>query len=525
MSDLGTQLQELLRHDASGAPLVTTTPPSLAPRVRRRQLRTILTGGTIAVLIVLGSFAGIGAIRDRDDRLIVGPGSEPTRTATVAGVTISTPRSWHLIDRALGQRETDDGSATTIDVLEVANFDPGIDRSVCGSELPRTGAALWLGIAADPSTDGLQVWPVDLSTGSGAGCGPGLNARFVGTRDGIPFVAWVGFGAEVSASDRDAMLSVVASLRFSRDVDGTVFAEQPAYVIASGTDDDGPWLLETRPTDLNLELELARIGGRSGTGDFGTPEPPIEGWAFGAVTPDAIRLEFHPDMGGSSFDAMIVPAPPSFDVDFNLFYVERPSDMPRSGTWVATAADGTILGRHGSGGPAAAPPPEGSAPQVTEGPHDAGPTYAYRTTVETLPDAWRLSVLVAAAGERRSMADVVWSGTVPRSAIGHDGSSLNAVIVDVSDHSAGDEVIVLAFVPAGTAVVEVDMGNGGASIGPWGASSRNVVHLRGDAGPVELVAFATGIDPAPFGPIATVSALGADGRVLLQARIDWRLGD
>jgi hypothetical protein len=527
MNDIGPKLKDVFEADASHAPLATAAPASLRRRVRRRQARTALVGGSLAIAVAVASFAGATAL-DRRDRRVAGPEPERTRTASIAGVTISIPASWHLIDRALGQRPNDD---TTLDVLEVANFDPGIGDPVCGTDLPPTGAALWLGIGggrADAAHDELPVWPVDLTSGTSEPCGSGLQGRFLGESGGLPFTAWVGFGRDVSTADRDAMLRVVSGLAFERDLDGTVYAETPAYVIGGGTDAEGPWLLETRPTDANLEIELARPGGRSGMGDFGVPEEPIQGWAFGAVTTDAARMEFRPRDGGPIVEAKIAVPPLSFGVDFNLFFVEDPAGLPRSGTWVAIADDGTILAQHGRGGVALPPPdePTGTPPseRVLEGPHDATADVAYWSTVEVVPDGWRLSVLVADADAGRGSADVAWTGVVPRSAVGTDGSSLNAVVVDVSQRSNRDEVIAFAFVPPGTAELYVDMEGGGGGIGLAGSPPRGAVRLQGEAGAVDLVAFATSIVGGSFGPIATVSARNEDGDPLLEAEIDWRSG-
>jgi hypothetical protein len=373
MSDLETRIRATLQGDATRAPLVAEPPARLRQRVRRRQAGTGLLAAITGVALVTASFAGIRALSAPD---IDGVPAEQRyeifeRTADVAGVTITSPSDWFLIDQA-HQLSRDPEPGTTLPILQLSNFDPGLDEPLCGAELPSRGVALT--IAMEPYAVELgpqdRRWPTELVDVESSDCGPGKVARFFASvgESSPSYFLWVGFGADVSDEDRNTVLRAVASLEVAPEK-RSLYGDGPAYVVAGGEDRGAPWLLELSPSLANVRLWLVTLEGTTGLGSFTVPSIPIEGDAFGAVTEEAARVEFRPTDGSSPIAARIVPLPPSMPFDFDLFYFEDPfAVFPAEGFTVAVAEDGTVLDREST---VVSPNPPAEAPHEPPMPPDA----------------------------------------------------------------------------------------------------------------------------------------------------------
>jgi hypothetical protein len=373
MSDLESRIRTLLEEDATRAPLVAGPPRRLRQRVRRRQAGTGFLAAITGVVLVTASIAGIRALSAPDiDGLPAEQRYETfERNADVAGVTITSPSDWFLIDQA-HQLSRDPEPGTVLPILQLSNFDPGLDEPLCGAELPSRGVALT--IATEPYAADLgpqdQRWPTELVDVESSDCGPGKVARFFASvgESSPTYFMWVGFGAEVSDEDRDTVLGAVASLEVALEK-RPLYGDGPSYVVAGGEDRGAPWLLELSPSRANVDLRLVTPDGTTELGDFTVPSIPIEGTAFGAVAEEAARVEFRLADGGGPEAARIVPLPPSMPYDFDLFYFEDPFAVISSeGFTAAIDDDGTVLDREAT---VVSPNPPAEAPHEPPMPPDA----------------------------------------------------------------------------------------------------------------------------------------------------------
>jgi hypothetical protein len=420
MNDLENDLRELLQRKAGEARATTGAPERVMARGRRRQVGTVFVGLLTTGLLVLASIAGVrGLLRADHGETPGGARRAPfTRTATIEGITVTSPSDWALIDEWPLARSTitsysasscsgtatvgpDGGTSSSrqtcsqeakpspvavpagLPVLQLTSSDLGLGTTICGS-----GAA-----GGDSATAGLYVaMNVDAmqrgdfhpgepgtldpnATPTSGPCGMGHYATFATT--GAVYFAFASFGSSAPPKTTRALADAfdsmkVASVQLQGSPEST-----PGYVVAGGTSASGEaWRLEVRPTAANVDMELiTAAGGASGVADFGVPEKAnleVSGGAgsilFGAITKEASRVELRPDGGGPIVQGTIFSLPTSIDAPFDGFFLDSGSDVVgrRSGQVVAVGPGGD-LPEPANGGAGQTP---GSV--VTTGPTEPG---------------------------------------------------------------------------------------------------------------------------------------------------------
>jgi hypothetical protein len=391
-TDIERELRELFREKAGEAPTGTfdtsgVTPREVLRRGRRRQVGTVLGSAAIALVLIVGSVAGLNAVlRGEEDPFTTGDYEVFERTATIEAFTVTSPSDWYLVNdwplsmqMAVGSGSAS-GSCTAappgagqpspvctssepsvqleplpqgLPMFQLSNVDMGLDAVSCGQDLPTDGAVLYIGLdyeraifgAKEPS---IGPWPVGLPEQDVAGgpCGTGRYATF--SVNGEPFFAWVGFGEGVTDADRSTTLAAYESMT-ADDAWEPVPPEQttPAYVIAGGVNQDrDDWRLEVQPSQENVRLSLVGASLVAASSDFVVPRSVIE-WAatdpiFGAITKQAVAVEFRSkDDPSVAIAGMIVPLPPSMPFDFDLFFIEGTAGI--DGEAVALGPDGEVI--------------------------------------------------------------------------------------------------------------------------------------------------------------------------------------
>lgn len=402
MNDVEHDLRELLDRKAGSVGTVAPRlPDGVRARSRRRQLATTAVGAVTAVAIGVVSLAGLRAIdRAQPDGAV--PVDDPwagytvfERTATIETLTLTTPSDWYLVNQwPMGARASNgsasseasgdcdltippDGQAptgdcgspqpsdqrvgsTTLPLLVLANVDLGLGRSAClDGGLPLDGEEAVLEVAIDTvavdqieagAGPDLPAWPIGFDEGTVASgpCGEGHYARFQVGR--YPYVAWVGFGPDVTDEDRRSLFDLASTMRIDARafIQGTL-EETPGYVIAGGENAAGQWRLELRPSTsdaptANVDLSVVSPEGGAGAGDFTVPGGALIVQAggdpvFGAVTKDAAGVEIRSNLLLPGSAATIVPLPPSLPFDFDLFFGSHEGDAPPTAVPVDAAGD------------------------------------------------------------------------------------------------------------------------------------------------------------------------------------------
>jgi hypothetical protein len=401
MNDTERDLRELLQtkaREVGAAPRVT---PDVLRRGRRRQVGTVAVAGITALAVLATAVVSLRDLNRADaDAVPGGPNGNPAFTATIQDFTLTVPQGWTLIDQwsiganmAVGASEGSSSSCVGqpveagtgknaptdpsvsvctneekqseppptpptiplggLPILTLSNDDPGLGGSVCnaGGALPSTSATLYIGLDYGVmSTAGWEnnvpAWPHplvkvlegDLSVEQ-MPCGPGGYSSF--QTGGTPYIAWAGFGSEVTDSDRQALLDVFDGMRVSDDEISGPNDETPGYVLTGAGPD---WSIEVRPTDVNVDMGYREPGGHaSGVGDFGVPDVPIEagtanGVVFGAVTFDAERVELRPADGSAPVAGSILQLPNSLGAPFDAFVITSGV----AGRIVAVGPDGDL---------------------------------------------------------------------------------------------------------------------------------------------------------------------------------------
>ncbi|MBI2238036.1 MAG: hypothetical protein HYU54_05860 [Actinobacteria bacterium] len=371
MNDLEQELRELLETKARESRIAPPAPKRVLRRARRRQVGVALVTAVTVAAVVTGSIAGLSAIRGpTPGQRIVGAPAEPRTTTLPAGLTVTYPSNWLLVDpwtlaaqTAVSAGNSGSGSAAQapradapggLPALQLSNVDLGL-RPVCETgSLPDDGAVLYIGYdLGAPHEPGLALpaWPAELSAGPGP-CGHGYYARF--TADGNPYVAFASFGQSASGADRQVVLEAFAGLRFVPvDVSNSGW-DTPAYVVASGTAGGQPWNIEAHPRPGNVVLRFdtptsptftgGAVSGFTSADQAGAANiafalgdgPNSEVVIFGAVVKSAVRVT------ADRVEGRLVPMPPSFDLPFKVFLVDVPTPNMEllGGTVTGFDADG-----------------------------------------------------------------------------------------------------------------------------------------------------------------------------------------
>ena len=351
MNDVERRIRDILAHDASRAPLVEQMPDRVLPRVRRRQTGMAVVAALTTVAVIAGVLVVMRNLEPVEPpRPLVGPtvppvpaGTRPVfqRTATIGGLTVTSPSDWYLVDY-WGDWNPDATSldSNAIPLLELTNFDAGLSSPVCEAgadvshRLPADGVAIFVTVGNDGS-DGTDL------------CGGGIERALPGTVGSTPYRAVMTLGPEVSDEDRAAAEEIWSSMAW----DGLTFyarGRSPRYVLDGWQDGSTSSLLEAVPSAQNVELSLIEVDG-NGSGEstvenVDVPEKhAIEGDTFGAVTEEAARVEYRRAGAPTTLAARLIDLPPTLDAPFDAYVVERP---PKGGPFEVQAlgADGKVLG-------------------------------------------------------------------------------------------------------------------------------------------------------------------------------------
>jgi hypothetical protein len=402
MNDTERELRELLQtkaREVGAAPRVT---PDVLRRGRRRQVATVAVAGVTALAVAAAAVVSLQALNRADTDAV--PGSargNPAFTATIQSFTLTVPQGWTLIDQwpiganmAVGSsrgsssscvgppveaataKSSSSGTGTSdcpreqtqrpeppvipeggLPMLTLSNDDPGLGGSVCnaGGALPSTSATLYIGLDYEVmSTAGWEnsvpAWPhplVNVLEGDLPAqqmpCGPGGYSWF--QKGGAPYVAWAGFGSEVSDADRRTLLDTFDGMQVSDAEIASPTTDVPGYVLTGGTTDSGAgWNIEAYPNGTNVDMAYTEEGGRwGGAGDFGPPLVPIQlasghGVVFGSVTFEADRVELRPSDGSDPIQGSILRFPGSLGAPFDGFVVPTGA----GGEVVAIGPDGDL---------------------------------------------------------------------------------------------------------------------------------------------------------------------------------------
>jgi hypothetical protein len=369
-TDMENELRDLFREKAGEAPIATpaSAPQRVLRRGRRRQVGTVLGSAGVALLLIVGSVAGLQRILGDDrDTFETGEYEVFERTATIEAFTVTSPSNWFLVNQwprsmqspfATGDLCPEGNPTQEVDciapadpleldpslglpMVQLSNKDIGLASTACGQKLGADTATLYL--ALDHERDAANIYPPYLADpgerelppqGDGP-CGPGRYASF--SVSGQPFFAWIGMGDGVDEADRASVLDAFESLVVDdwqpseRGSEG----QTPAYVVAGGVTDKGQdWRLELRP-GRDAELALVWMGSM-GRFDVSIDEEPVS-WCcrsrtepsgvgsivtFGGVRRGTTGVEFRPSNGADPIAGTILPLPPTMPFDFDLFFIE-----------------------------------------------------------------------------------------------------------------------------------------------------------------------------------------------------------
>jgi hypothetical protein len=233
-----------------------------------------------------------------------------------------------------------------------------------GGSLPARSATLYVGLdygatrAAGWEND-ILPWPqplVNVLEGDlppeQMPCGPGGYSWF--QTGGVPYVAWAGFGSDVSDSDRQAIIDTFNGMQVGDGGVTPASTDQPGYVLTGGTVGDVPWTLEAAPGSEGPQMALAHTGTAAFDDSPATFSVDREALApaatvlgatrisWGAVAPEVVRVEFRPDDGSASTEGAVLTLPPSFAASYDAFVVLH--DAAQQGRLLAIGADGELGG-------------------------------------------------------------------------------------------------------------------------------------------------------------------------------------
>ncbi|MDQ4005394.1 MAG: hypothetical protein M3135_03710 [Actinomycetota bacterium] len=344
MNELENRIRDVLLEDASRAPVVVRMPGHVRPRVRRRQAATSLVAAAAALAVVGAAVLSVRGLESSDRDRETAPASDTRpvfeRTATVGGLTVTSPSDWYLVD-PWGAWDPDGVSPESDAILlEVANFDPGLSRPVCdvaagrSARFPANGVALFVKVGSP----GLGV---------DDDCGGQIDTSIVGTVGPAPYRIVMAVGSDAATDD----LAIAEAIRRSLRWEGQTFSARElgaGYVLDGWRDEGSIWLLEARPSAENVELLLVEFSGNSVSydtvADVDVPAlNAVEGESFGAVTQDAVRVEFHRAGLAAPMLTRLIDLPPSLHAAFDAYVVVP---QPTGGPFevVALGADGAVLG-------------------------------------------------------------------------------------------------------------------------------------------------------------------------------------
>jgi len=352
--------RETLRRGIGGfAPRPDGYERVLRRRDRRRRNQRAMAAALAGAIVLIGVLAFVAALRSTPrpggDGVTPAPPETPTnprpafqRTATIGGLTVTSPSDWVLVDYwGLWDADATSLDGTSVPLLELTNFDPGLSTPVCdvGPGEPTRLRADGVAILVMVGNDGTDV--AERCGGNVEDSTAGMISVWGNT---VPYHIVLAAGPEVSEADRVAAEEILRSIAWTAA--GTPYArgQSPRYVL-DGWQEGSAWgLLEALPSEQNVELSVWESDGNgssgsSGHADYGVPSPnALEGDFFGAVTEDAARVEFHFARGWTPLEARVIDLPPSLPFAFDAYWFGSEPKDSTSGEVVAIGGDGAILG-------------------------------------------------------------------------------------------------------------------------------------------------------------------------------------
>lgn len=379
-------------------------PPIRLPSPGRRAAVAVFSLGLSLVVLVWAAIVLTGtSVSDRPPP--AGPAPTGERTATVLGVSITSPSSWTLVDLwplAHSIATWPDPVGSSIDlppdirdrggvpVLQVSNHDLGLTSACTGTAPTGDEAVLYVAVNGGPylvDADGSPKWSRDLTPGDGP-CGQGMYAyrEATTTNTARPYLVFAGIGPGVSEDDRQVVLDAFASLEFA-PVDLLPPAETtPGYVLDGLQLGENDYAVEARSAsdggvDISLvngfqpELDPVRLIGVGRPGDpdlefalsglielsapeasFGLPPTNVALAVFGVASDRVASIQVQiPSVG--TFEPPILAILSSLGTSFGVFDIRIPPVA--GGTVVALDVDGNVVAESSLGqgeSPAPAPP-------------------------------------------------------------------------------------------------------------------------------------------------------------------------
>ena len=347
-----THVREFLKRMANEIDVPPLDWRSPVKRARRHRSVTMAVVVVIVVAIVSGGSLGLRSLKERG----LPPAHEPTigpvvpahsrpvfqRTATIGGLTITSPSNWTLVDY-WGDWNPD---ATSLDnhaipLLELTNFDAGLSTPACDvksgkpTRLPADGVAIFVKVG----NDGSNV--ADL-------CGGSIEASSTGTVGPAPYRIVMTVGPAVTEGDRAAAQEIWRSIAWTNGLTFYSRGRSPRYVLDGWHSGSASSLLEVLPSTRNVELSLIQVDTHSVSENtvenVDVPRPnAVDGDTFGAVTQDAARVEYHRAGVETPIVARLIDLPPSLHAAFDAYVFEpQPSGGPSE--VLAIGAYGEVLG-------------------------------------------------------------------------------------------------------------------------------------------------------------------------------------
>lgn len=325
----------------------------LRRRDRRRRNQRITAAALAVAIVLIGALAFVEVLRSQptpgDDH--IGPtNTRPVfqRTATIGGLTVTSPSDWYLVDY-WGDWDPDATSldSNSIPLLELTNFDPGLSTPVCAAgsgeptRLPADGVAILVTVGDDGSEG------ADLCGGSIEASSTGTVGPTSGSTGTTSYHTVMTIGPEVTERDRATAQEIWRSLAWS-DLTYYTRERSPRYVLDGWEEGPAISLLEALPSKRNVELSLVVIDSNSVSGsevaNVDVPQPnAVEGETFGGVTEEAARVEYRRAGRDTPLIAKLIDLPPSLPFGFDA-YVFEPQPIGGPSEVLAIGADGGVLG-------------------------------------------------------------------------------------------------------------------------------------------------------------------------------------
>ena len=384
---------------------ITSRPSGPAMRLPSAARRAAIAVFSLGLSLVVLVWAAIGLGSSLSNRPPpAGPGPSSERTATVLGVSITSPSSWTLVDlwplvhsiatwpdpaRSGIDLPPDIRDRGGLPVLQLSNHDLGLSSTCSGTGPTGDQAVLYVAMNAGPwlvNPDGSPKWSRHLTPGDGP-CGQGMYAyREATTRTWmVPYLVFAGFGPDVSEADRQVVLDAFTSLGFAYAETFPPAETTPGYVLDGLQLGENDYAVEARSAsgggvDISLvnglqpEVDPVRLAGvgRPGGPDLefalsglirlSSPEaswPPtnVALGIFGVASDQVASIQVQmPSVG--TFEAPILQIPPSLGTSFGVFDIQVPPVT--GGTLVGLDVDGNVvaeepLGQSQSPAPSASP--------------------------------------------------------------------------------------------------------------------------------------------------------------------------